>query len=77
MSFILGFVFFELVPKTPIVALRFAKLEKVEEKADFRSNLKSTGKDKFALEEVPKEDDKVNFRDQLKSAKEREEDRED
>lgn len=51
---------------------KFAKLEKQEEKADFRSNLKSTGKDKFALEDE-KSDDKVNFRDQLKSAKEREE----
>lgn len=51
---------------------KFAKLEKLEkEVGDFRSNLKSTGKDKFALEEVNKEDDKVNFRDQLKSAKER------
>jgi len=40
--------------------------------ADFRANLKSTGKDKFALEEDKKDDDKVNFRDQLKSAKERE-----
>lgn len=51
---------------------KFAKLEKMEEKgADFRSNLKSTGKDKFALDET-KEEDKINFRDQLKSAKERE-----
>jgi len=51
---------------------KFAKLEKIEaEKADFRSNLKSTGKDKFALEEDKNQDDKVNFRDQLKSAKER------
>ena len=42
--------------------------------ADFRANLKSTGKDKFALEEDKKEDEKVNFRDQLKSAKENRED---
>lgn len=51
---------------------KFAKLEKLEQTgADFRATLKSTGKDKFALEEEKKEDDKVNFRDQLKSAKER------
>lgn len=51
---------------------RFAKLEKLENTgADFRANLKSTGKDKFALEEEKKDDEKVNFRDQLKSAKER------
>lgn len=54
---------------------RFAKLEKHEPAgADFRANLKSTGKDKFALEEDKKEDEKVNFRDQLKSAKENRED---
>jgi troponin I, cardiac muscle len=53
---------------------KFAKLEKLEPTgADFRANLKSSGKDKFALEDISKEDDKVNFRDQLKSAKEREE----
>lgn len=51
---------------------KFAKLEKLEQSgADFRANLKSTGKDKFALEDVTKDDEKVNFRDQLKSAKER------
>jgi len=51
---------------------KFAKLEKLEQSgADFRANLKSTGKDKFALEEEKKDDEKVNFRDQLKSAKER------
>lgn len=50
---------------------KFAKLEKLEkpESADFRANLKSSGKDKFALEEK-QDDEKVNFRDQLKSAKE-------
>jgi len=50
---------------------KFAKLEKLEAKpeADFRTTLKSTGKDKFALEEV-KEEEKVDFREQLKSAKE-------
>jgi hypothetical protein len=53
--------------------IRFAKLEKIEPaSADFRANLKSSGKDKFALDDVSKDDDKVNFRDQLKSAKERE-----
>lgn len=50
---------------------KFAKLEKLEPAgADFRATLKSTGKDKFALEDDSKGDDKVNFRDQLKSAKE-------
>ncbi|CAF0907079.1 unnamed protein product [Brachionus calyciflorus] len=54
---------------------KFAKLEKLENAgADFRANLKSTGKDKFALE-TKEEEEKVNFRDQLKSAKEREDDR--
>jgi len=55
---------------------KFAKIEKLEEKPqeNFKANLKSTGKNKFALEEEEKED-KVNFREQvqLKSAKEREE----
>ncbi len=56
---------------------RFAKIEKLVEQPqaeNFKANLKSTGKNKFALEE-DKEEDKVNFRDQvqLKSAKEREE----
>jgi hypothetical protein len=55
---------------------RFAKIEKLVEpvEAGFKANLKSTGKNKFALEEE-KDEDKVNFRDQvqLKSAKEREE----
>lgn len=56
---------------------KFAKLEKLEkEVGDFRANLKSTGKDKFALEELKSEEDKVNFRDQLKSAKERQEEEE-
>jgi len=51
---------------------KFAKLEKHDkESADFRATLKSTGKDKFALEEKDTGEDKVNFRDQLKSAKER------
>ena len=55
---------------------RFAKLEKMENTgAGFRANLKSTGKDKFALESK-EEEEKINFRDQLKSTKEREEDRE-
>ncbi len=54
--------------------VRFAKLEKIEPaNADFRANLKSSGKDKFALEDKDKDEEKVNFRDQLKSAKEREE----
>jgi len=49
-------------------ASKFAKLEKMkEEVVDFRTNLKSTGKDKFALEE--KQEEKVDFREQLKSAK--------
>ena len=53
--------------------IRFAKLEKHEAPAiaDFKANLKSTGKDKFALEE--EKDEKVDFREQLKSAKVREE----
>jgi len=51
---------------------KFAKLEKIEPaNADFRANLKSSGKDKFALEDKDKDEEKVNFRDQLKSAKER------
>ena len=51
-------------------------MEKLENAgADFRDNLKSTGKDKFALDSK-EEEEKINFRDQLKSAKEREEDRE-
>lgn len=45
---------------------KFAKLEKKpEEKADFRTQLKSTGKDKFALEEVQAKE-KVDFRAELK-----------
>jgi len=53
-------------------ASKFAKLEKMkEEVVDFRTNLKSTGKDKFALE--VKEEEKVDFREQLKSAKATEE----
>ncbi len=52
------------------ICSRFAKLEKLEKpEADFRATLKSTGKDKFALED-DKKDDKVDFREQLKSAKE-------
>lgn len=51
---------------------KFAKIEKLVEKPaeDFKANLKSTGKNKFALEE-DKDEDKVNFREQvqLKSAK--------
>lgn len=47
-------------------------MEKIEPaNADFRANLKSSGKDKFALEDKDKDEEKVNFRDQLKSAKER------
>jgi hypothetical protein len=45
---------------------KFAKLDKKpEEKADFRTQLKSTGKDKFALEEVQTKE-KVDFRAELK-----------
>ncbi len=45
-------------------------MEKLKQQdADFRANLKSTGKDKFALEEEKPDEEKVNFRDQLKSAK--------
>jgi len=52
---------------------KFAKLEKLEKpEADFRATLKSTGKDKFALEDDKKEEAKIDFREQLKSAKERE-----
>ena len=51
---------------------KFAKLEKLEKtEADFRTTLKSTGKDKFALEDDKKEETKIDFREQLKSAKER------
>ena len=47
-------------------------MEKLEQPiADFKVNLKSTGIDKFALEGEKKEEEKVNFRDQLKSVKER------
>jgi troponin I len=47
-------------------AAKFAKLEALKkDEADFRANLKSTGKDKFALEEE-KDDGKVDFREQLK-----------
>jgi len=53
---------------------KFAKIEKLVEQpaqVNFKENLKSTGKNKFALEEE-KDEDKVNFREQvqLKSAKE-------
>ena len=53
---------------------RFAKIEKLVEAPvaeNFKANLKSTGKSKFALEE-DKDEDKVDFRAQvqLKSAKE-------
>lgn len=45
---------------------KFAKLDKKpEEKADFRTQLKSTGKDKFALDEVATKE-KVDFRAELK-----------
>lgn len=49
---------------------KFAKLEKLQEAppTDFRVALKSTGKDKFALEE-DKPDEKVDFRAQLQSTK--------
>jgi len=47
------------------------KMNQDQDKADFRSTLKSTGKDKFALDDTKEDQDKVNFRDQLKSAKER------
>ncbi len=54
---------------------RFAKIEKLEQppQENFKANLKSTGKSKFALEEED-DKDKVNFREQvqLKSAKEHE-----
>lgn len=51
---------------------KFAKLEKLQEgpAADFRVALKSTGKDKFALEEEKTDEAKVDFRAQLQSTKE-------
>jgi hypothetical protein len=53
---------------------KFAKIEtKAEPAQDFRANLKSTGKDKFALtEESPEDAEKVNLRDQLKKSKKEE-----
>lgn len=53
---------------------KFAKLESTtKETANFRGNLKSTGKDKFALEEVDESKEKVDFREQLKKKGEEEE----
>jgi len=51
---------------------KFAKIEKLVEPAEasFKANLKSTGIDKFALDEDKLKEDKVDFREQLKSAKE-------
>ena len=52
------------------------KIEKPEAPATgFGVNLKSTGIDKFSLEQKV-EEEKINFRDQLKSTKEREEEKE-
>jgi len=52
--------------KVKKIQSKFAKIEaKTEGSSDFRATLKSTGKDKFALEEE-KDDGKVNLRDQLK-----------
>jgi len=52
--------------KVKKIQSKFAKIEaKTEGNSDFRATLKSTGKDKFALEEE-KDDGKVNLRDQLK-----------
>jgi hypothetical protein len=52
------------------IDFRFAKIEKLEQQQpDFKTNLKSTGKSKFALEE-DKDDHKVDFRESLKSGKE-------
>lgn len=46
-------------------------MEKLQEApaADFRVALKSTGKDKFALEEEKADEAKVDFRAQLQSTK--------
>jgi hypothetical protein len=52
---------------------KFAKIEKLVEPAatvNLKANLKSTGIDKFALDEDKLKEDKVDFREQLKSAKE-------
>jgi len=58
--------------KVKKIQSKFAKIEAKSEAAgsDFRATLKSTGKDKFALEEETKDEDKVNFRDQLKKREE-------
>jgi hypothetical protein len=52
--------------KVKKIQSKFAKIEpKTEDKPGFGVALKSTGKDKFALDDVEK-DEKKDFRDQLK-----------